>query len=275
MSLRFAGKHCVVVGGTGIIGAHIARAFASQGAVLTVLGRSALQAKPKLQKELPPYQPLAGTKDLPAEHQFVRLDVSQPQTIKDVFTAKSPEDGGVGRMDILVNCAGISQTSFLKRTSDEAMGDIVNTNLMATMLNTGANRQTACIINVSSLMATKGGVGASVYAASKAGVVVDLSCMRSCRWARDADPCLYLGFTRALCREMAPRSIRVNALLPGWVQSPMWDQLKPELKQAYLNDTPLKRVASPAEVADAALFLAANEFANNCVLNLDGGMSAA
>ncbi|PNY26126.1 3-oxoacyl-[acyl-carrier-protein] reductase FabG [Tolypocladium capitatum] len=103
-------------------------------------------------------------------------------------------------------------------------------------------------------MATKGGLGATAYAASKAGVI---------------------GFTRALCREMAARSIRVNALLPGWVESPMWDQLKPELKEAYLKDTPLNRVADPAEVADAAVFLASNGFANNCVLNLDGGLSAA
>ena len=110
---------------------------------------------------------------------------------------------------------------------------------------------------------------------------------------------------------MSARSIRVNALLPGWVDSDMWRSkfflhplpastfiygrlcrhysqkalliynslspldLKPELQQAYLKDTPLNRVADPAEVADAAVFLAANEFANNCVLNLDGGLSAA
>lgn len=115
-----------------------------------------------------------------------------------------------------------------------------------------------------------------------------------------------LGFTRSLCLEMASRSIRVNALLPGWVNSSMWTgvyillpiscpldtmivppplvpklmynpilDLKPEIQQAYLRDTPLNRVADPTEVADAALFLASNGFANNCILNLDGGLSAA
>lgn len=103
-------------------------------------------------------------------------------------------------------------------------------------------------------MGTKGGLGATAYAASKAGVI---------------------GFTRALCLEMASRSIRVNALLPGWVNSSMWTDLKPEIQQAYLRDTPLNRVADPTEVADAALFLASNGFANNCILNLDGGLSAA
>ncbi|KAJ3511530.1 hypothetical protein NM208_g15421 [Fusarium decemcellulare] len=138
---------------------------------------------------------------------------------------------------------------------------------MATMLacKHAKIRPHGCIINVSSLMANKGGSGATAYAASKAGVV---------------------GFTRALCRELGPRSIRVNALLPGWVASPMWDQvnvnvqlavldLKPELQATFLKDTPLGRVGAPDEVADAAVFLASNAFANNCVLNLDGGLSAA
>ncbi|KAG6075987.1 hypothetical protein E4U33_001956 [Claviceps sp. LM78 group G4] len=96
---------------------------------------------------------------------------------------------------------------------------------------------------------------------------------------------------------MAARSVRVNALLPGWVESAMWNNvegrywktpslidlfplldLKPELKEAYLGDIggmPSNRVARPAEVADAAVFLATNGDANNCVLNLDGGLSAA
>jgi 3-oxoacyl-[acyl-carrier protein] reductase len=120
---------------------------------------------------------------------------------------------------------------------------------------------------------------------------------------------VHLGLTRALCLEYRVRKVRVNALLPGWVESPMWDSkcyphapsppphisqciavisrpfslanihvlvaLKPKLKEAYLQDTPLHRVAHPDEVADAAMFLAANQFANNCVLNLDGGLSAA
>ncbi|KEY64504.1 hypothetical protein S7711_07251 [Stachybotrys chartarum IBT 7711] len=247
MALLFAGKHCAIVGATGIIGSSIAKAFASQGAVLSVLGRTALQVQPQLQRELrPPQQGQDGT---PSAHQFICLDVSSTQSIKDAFSAQT---SGVGPIDILVNCAGISQTTLLKRTPDEELSGIINTNLLATMLvcKHAKIRAQGCIINVSSLMATKGGSGATAYAASKAGVI---------------------GFTRALCREMSPRSIRVNALLPGWVDSPMWNHLK----QKYLDDTPLRRVADPAEVADAAVFLAANGFANNCVLNLDGGLSAA
>ncbi|KAL6864175.1 3-ketoacyl-reductase [Trichoderma novae-zelandiae] len=263
MALPLAGKHCAVVGATGIIGFSIAKAFAQQGAVLSLLARSALDARARLEPQLRPYS-LPGTDaeqlGVPAAHRFIRLDAADREAIGTVFGARrssEPQTGvTVGPIDILVNCAGISQTSLLMRTSDQHLSDIVDTNLLATILvcKHAKMRPNGCIINVASLMATKGGLGATAYAASKAGV---------------------LGFTRALCREMASRSIRVNALLPGWVNSSMWTDLKPEIQQAYLMDTPLNRVAEPAEVADAALFLASNGFANNCVLNLDGGLSAA
>ncbi|KAG6008539.1 hypothetical protein E4U21_004379 [Claviceps maximensis] len=257
-SLRLAGKHAVVVGATGIIGFRIARAFAAHGAVVSLLGRSAVEARSKLEPQLDTFQGNSAYADGPSSHQFIRLDVADKSSVKDVFGPRERQDGGasVGPMDILVNCAGISQTTLLKRTSDEALASILDTNLLATILvcKHARVRQNGCIINVSSLMAIKAGLGVTAYAASKAGVI---------------------GFTRALCLEMAARSIRVNALLPGWVQSSMWDHLKPELKQAYLKETPSNRVAHPAEIADAAIFLATNGFANNCVLNIDGGLSAA
>ncbi|KAL6908342.1 3-ketoacyl-reductase [Trichoderma evansii] len=270
MALSFAGRHCVVVGATGVIGSSIAKAFAQNGAVVSLLGRSAVQVRHKLEPQLRPYS-LPETGDgtgsaatpggIPSAHRFIRLDASNREEIKALFSSRassseSHEDASIGPIDILVNCAGISQTTLLKRTPDEEISSILDTNLLATMLvcKHAKMRPNGCIINVSSLMATKGGLGATAYAASKAGVI---------------------GFTRALCREMASRSIRVNALLPGWVNSSMWTDLKPEIQQAYLKDTPLNRVADPAEVADAALFLASNGFANNCILNLDGGLSAA
>ncbi|KAM0264699.1 hypothetical protein ACHAQJ_000524 [Trichoderma viride] len=231
MALPFAGRHCVVVGATGVIGSSIAKAFANQGAVVSLLGRSAVDVRHRLEPQLRPYSlPETGdTKDIPSVHQFIRLDASNREEIKAVFSSralsKSQIGPSVGPIDILVNCAGISQTTLLKRTPDEEISSIVDTNLLATMLvcKHAKMRPNGCIINVSSLMATKGGLGATAYAASKAGVI----------------------------------------------------DLKPEVQQAYLKDTPLSRVADPTEVADAALFLASNGFANNCILNLDGGLSAA
>ncbi|XWX01854.1 hypothetical protein V2A60_009883 [Cordyceps javanica] len=244
MALRFAGKHVAVVGATGVIGSHVAQAFARQGAVVSLLGRSAVTQRARLEPQLA--APAAATASTaPRAHQFLKLDVSDAASIKEVFGGRRRGEGGgggeggatagatgaeaeavvVGQVDVLVNCAGISQTTFLKRTPDEELERIVDTNLLATMLVCKHARMQphGCIINVSSLMATHGGFGATAYAASKAGLI----------------------------------------------------DLKPELQQAYLKDTPLGRVADPAEVADAAVFLAANQFANNCILNLDGGLSAA
>ncbi|PTB66434.1 NAD(P)-binding protein [Trichoderma citrinoviride] len=140
--LPLAGKHCAVVGATGIIGFSIAKAFAQQGAVLSLLARSAVDARPRLEPQLRPYS-LPGTSDandlgVPAAHRFIKLDVADRESIKAVFGARGsskPQTATtVGPIDILVNCAGITQTSLLIRTSDEHLSNIVDTNLLATML---------------------------------------------------------------------------------------------------------------------------------------------
>ncbi|KAG6316200.1 hypothetical protein E4U22_007240 [Claviceps purpurea] len=160
------------------------------------------------------------------------------------------------KMPILSRCDHTPNTN--PRAQMQVTGEILHiTNILVVPLNhtgiamSNVLKQTGCIINnVSNLIAVKADLGVTACTASKAGVV---------------------AFSRALCLEMAARSVRVNALLPGWVESAMWNK-------AYLGDLggmPSNRVARLAEVADAAVFLATNEYANNCVLNLDGGLSAA
>ncbi|MCJ1433452.1 hypothetical protein MMC27_002814 [Xylographa pallens] len=112
---------------------------------------------------------------------------------------------------------------------------------------------TACIINVASLLGIKGGRGSTVYAASKAGV---------------------LGLTRSLAAELGPSNIRVNAIVPGYVATSMTEAMTQEARSAALQSIPQKRFGTPEEIADAAIFLATNAYASNCVLNLDGGLSA-
>ncbi|UNI19921.1 3-oxoacyl-[acyl-carrier-protein] reductase [Purpureocillium takamizusanense] len=191
--LSLAGKHCAVVGGTGHIGFHIAKAFASRGAVVTVLGRSALEARPKLEPKLVPYSPpppapssddapaprSSPPEPLPASHRFLRLDLSDPANIKTVFYENNPAgaekfgDRHVGPLDILVNCAGIAQTTLLSRTSNAELASIIDTNLLAPMLvcKNARLRRNGCIINVSSLMANRAELGVTAYAASKAGLI--------------------------------------------------------------------------------------------------------
>lgn len=88
MALPFAGKHCVVVGATGTIGFSIAKAFAQQGAVLSLLGRSALDARLSLEPQLRPYSLPETNGDIPAAHQFIRLDASDREEIKAVFGSR-------------------------------------------------------------------------------------------------------------------------------------------------------------------------------------------
>ncbi|KAK0109774.1 hypothetical protein ONS95_002450 [Cadophora gregata] len=162
-------------------------------------------------------------------------------------------------IDILVNAAGITHYSPLFVTSPTLLDEVLQTNLMGTMMGCRAvgkgmlSRKGGCIINVASLLGVKGGKGSSAYAASKAGVV---------------------GLTRALAAELGEKNIRVNVILPGYIETDMTDAMTPDARAAALNSIPLKRFGQASEIADAAVFLARNKYANNCVLNLDGGLSA-
>lgn len=94
MSLRLAGKHAVIVGATGTIGSHIAQAFAAQGAVVSLLGRTAVQARPKLEPQLTPYTAVHGgnsPSDSPTAHRFIRLDVADRGSIKDIFGGRGSQ----------------------------------------------------------------------------------------------------------------------------------------------------------------------------------------
>ncbi|KAJ6164748.1 Short-chain dehydrogenase/reductase SDR [Penicillium chermesinum] len=179
--------------------------------------------------------------------------------------------------DILVNAAGISHSKILPKTEPDEVSQILQTNLEGAILTSRAfmraairgrvrsrsespkssSKPSKCIINISSLLALKGGVGAVPYAASKAGL---------------------LGLTRSLATEAAASMrdviIRSNAIVPGYIETPMISDFS-DGEVARLKDSiPLHRFGRPEEVADAAVFLAQNEYANNCVLNLDGGLSA-
>jgi 3-oxoacyl-[acyl-carrier protein] reductase len=246
MSFSLRGKHCVVTGATGAIGFRIAAAFAQRGSVVTLLSRSAPDARLSLEHQLVPYEPEQDRKDMgdefPEKHRFMRLDATKSATFKGFFGSS------VGPVDVLVNCAGVSQTSFIKRTSDEDIQNILNTNLQSAILASKYAKMNphGCIINVSSLMANKNGAGASVYAASKAGLVGTLMislflCYTRAQTIIHAKKTIrslriLAAFTRALATEYSPRSIRVNALLPGWIASPMWD------REFILLSAPLKHV---------------------------------
>ncbi|PYH42328.1 SDR family NAD(P)-dependent oxidoreductase [Aspergillus saccharolyticus JOP 1030-1] len=213
---------------------------------------------------------------------------------------------------ILINAAGLSISSLLAKSSPSTIAQILDTNLQGAILTTRAFLRAAmrnrvrvrrgstdtptqseadaaadagaggsgvsggsaasaagnnapqpskCIINIASLLAHKGGTGAVTYAASKAGI---------------------LGLTRSVAVEAAGTvasmpgavPVRANVIVPGYVETPMISDFTEGETTRLKQSIPLGRFGLPQEVADAAVFLAENEYANNCVLNLDGGLSA-
>ncbi|KAJ5559078.1 hypothetical protein N7535_009058 [Penicillium sp. DV-2018c] len=267
---RLAGRNCMITGGTSGIGFAIAERFLQEGASTVVLvGRS----QARLEEAAAKLESLTGALS------------GSGNSISDIATRTPEEDSqqdnegkirllvGDANVDILVNAAGISISNILPRSELEDISGILRTNLEGAILTSRAllrasvrsrvrnrNDQVAgtkppskCIINISSLLALKGGTGAVPYVASKAGL---------------------LGLTRSLAVEasasMKDIVIRSNAIVPGYIETPMIAGEISRLKDLI----PLHRFGDAREIADAAVFLAQNEYANNCVLNLDGGLSA-
>ncbi|KAH7347695.1 gluconate 5-dehydrogenase [Plectosphaerella cucumerina] len=275
--LPLRGRHCLITGASGGIGAAIARRFAADGALVTLTGRNESKLQSVL-SQLTPYgqsglSPVDSSKATPPstpqaslEHSYKVLDLSaSPKTgpNEDSYELQHATLDSIwqrtGQIDVLVNAAGVAQWQLLQKTSLDEARDMLDTNLMGAILTSKflarqMKRRTAdrdaCIINISSLLAQKGVPGASVYAASKAGL---------------------LGLTTALAAELSPFRIRTNAIVPGYIET---DMLASMSREALEKKIPLRRLGTSDEVADAAAFLAQNPYANNCILNLDGGLSA-
>ncbi|KAF4481846.1 3-oxoacyl-[acyl-carrier-protein] reductase FabG [Colletotrichum fructicola Nara gc5] len=275
--LPLRARHALITGAYGGIGAAIAARFAAEGALVTLLGRKEDKLR-ELCSQLPPFRdtrlapltaaPNTNTRpsldEKPPAHSYAVMDVSaqgRDEAVLDDIWKRT------GQTDVLVNAAGIAQFQLLQNTSPQAASELLDTNLMGTifmsrymaqrMKRRRADRDAdlllnllACIINVASLLAEKGSPGTSVYAASKAGII---------------------GLTHALSVELGPLRIRTNAIVPGYIETNMLASMSREPLEKRI---PLGRLGRPDEVADAAVFLAQNTYANNCVLNLDGGLSA-
>ena len=228
----FAGRRVLVVGGTSGIGAGIARAFAEHGAVVQVTGATAAEA--------------AQATGLDASV----LDVRDGAAVGNLI-------GGLERLDVLVNCAGVIRRG--REHEPEVFADVIDINLNGTQRCCAAARallaaQRGCIVNTASMLSFFGGGLVPGYSASKGGVA---------------------QLTKSLAIAYAAEGIRVNALAPGWIATPLTQALQQDgaRSDAILARTPLARWGTPADVAGAALFLAspAAAFVTGVVLPVDGG----
>lgn len=164
-----------------------------------------------------------------------------------------------GKIDCLVNNAGITKDTLFLRMKEEDFKSVIDVNLIGTFNVTKQvvpymiKAKQGRIINLASVVGVSGNAGQANYSASKAGII---------------------GFTKSLAKELASRNILVNAVAPGFIKTDMTDVLKDEQKEAILNVVPLKREGSPRDVANVVKFLAGegSSYITGQVINIDGGM---
>jgi len=247
MGMRLSGKVALVTGSARGIGRSIAEAFGAEGAIVVVndVGSDA-GARETLAA-------ITGSGGNGTVEMFDVSDAAQVDAgVKNILAAH-------GRIDVLVNNAGITRDNLLLRMSEEEFDAVLRVNLKGTYLLTKTvtrhmmKQRSGKVVNISSVVGMMGNAGQSNYAAAKAGI---------------------LGFTKAAARELAPRNITVNAIAPGFIRTAMTAGLPEAVQKTFLAQIPLGRFAEPQEVAELALFLAsdASSYITGQVIGINGGM---
>lgn len=242
---RLAGKVAIVTGGTRGIGRGIAAAYLREGARVLITGTDAARA-----------QAVAGELSTTGDCAGIAADLTRMEAIQPIVDAALAR---FGRIDVLVNNAGIGSGTSVWDVSVDEWDRIVDVNLRASFfLSVAAARVMrtsggGSLLNVSSIAGQNGGIaGSPAYAAAKAGVI---------------------GLTRALARRFAPDRIRVNALSPADIETDMTAGWPRELRDRLIAITPLARFGEIDEVTGAAVFLASDEasYITGQVLSINGG----
>ena len=216
-------KIVLITGATGGIGGAIAQQMKNAGATVVVTGRNA--------------------------EKLSAFDDSFIKVVSDLSTEGAAEKlindtiEKAGRIDVLINNAGITADTLMMRMTDEQFDNVINTNLRATFklcracLMPMMKQRFGRIINMASIVGVVGGAGQANYAASKGAII---------------------SMTKSIAAEVASRGITANAIAPGFIKTPMTDVLPEELKKKYLEQIPAGRFGEPDDVANACVFLASD-----------------
>ncbi len=248
LTIDLAGQVALVTGASRGIGRATAMALGRCGARVACAARNT----EKLAETVQAIQSAGGAAEA------FECDVTNGEAVQ-ALVDKIAEDWG--RLDVLVNNAGITRDTLLPRMADDQWDDVINTNLRGTFLFTRAATRPMMqarygrIINISSVSGIRGNAGQANYSASKAAVI---------------------GFSRTVARELASRKITVNVVAPGFVETDMTAVLGEAMMEEVVKKMiPAKRIGQPEEVADAVLFFAApaTGFITGQVLVVDGGFT--
>lgn len=241
------GKVAIITGGTRGIGKSMVERFIEEGAKVVFTYNSSEERAKAIEKEMA---------DKGGEAFGIKSDASsmdQAIEMADFCVEK------FGRIDAVVNNAGITKDNLLMRMSEEDWDAVINTNLKSIFNTTKAVQKTllkqrsGSIINLSSVVGVKGNAGQANYAASKAGMI---------------------GFTKSVALELGSRNIRCNAIAPGFIETEMTAKLDEEVVKGWRSAIPLKRGGSPKDVADLTVFLASDMsgYITGQTIHVCGGM---
>lgn len=243
--MRLENKVVIITGAGSGIGKETALLFAKEGArvvVADVNEKAGEETVVEIKKN--------------GEGFFVKLDVSNREQAKQMVKTTLEK---YGRIDVLINNAGIVQDAFLSKMTEEQWDRVINVDLKGVfncsqaVVEVMINQGNGVIINTSSIVGVEGNVGQVNYAAAKAGLI---------------------GMTKTLAKEIGKKGIRVNAVAPGFIATPMTSNVPEKILEMMKEKTPLRRLGEAKDVAYAYLYLASDEanFVNGAVLCVDGGL---
>lgn len=240
------GKIALITGGSRGIGARIVETFLENGATVHNFSRSAGDSLERLQASY-------GSDRL-IHH---GVDVADESAVSEAVAAVLEQSG---RVDVLVNNAGITRDGLIMRMSAEDWRSVLDVNLASAFFTSKAlarpmiKQRAGAIINITSVVGLTGNAGQANYAASKAGLI---------------------GLTKSLAREVASRNVRVNAIAPGFIETEMTDRLNETQREALQSQIPMGRIGSAAEIASVCVFLASDmaSYITGEVITVGGGLA--
>ena len=238
-------KVAIVTGGSRGIGAAIAREMGKEGATVVINYNHSHEHAHKLVEEI---------KAMGGSAIALQADISEEGPTK-LFIEKVLER--FGRVDVLVNNAGITRDRTFRKMSSEEWHKVIDTNLSSAFntckvaLPVMLEQKYGRIINISSVIGQSGGFGQANYAAAKAGLI---------------------GFTKSIALETARAGVTVNAICPGFIATEMVAEMPDAVQEAIIAQIPMKRLGKPEDVAKGVIFLCESEYMTGQCLNLNGGL---
>lgn len=245
--MKFSKKNVLVTGGSRGIGAEICRVLSSMGLKVWINYRSNKELAEALQNEI---QQQGG------EAAIISFDASKEEDFSLACKAVHDSDGELG---YLVNNAGITHDKLALRMSLDEFHSVIEANLFSAFIGSRealkimSKQRFGSVVNISSIVGERGNMGQCNYAASKGGIN---------------------ALTKSFAQEGASRNVRFNAITPGFIRTDMTETLKEEVKEAYINQIPLKRLGETKDIAYAVAYLLSDysQYVTGEILRVNGGL---